>query len=113
MLYRFKVSNETQIRSVFVKVPLRNLTKNQTKGSVFEKPLLFPKTEPIDMPRLQYSALSAIHEYITGLGNNQLGAIWVLDYLPNTKQSLLRIRATQASSTFFKRKPVSFPIYLW
>jgi hypothetical protein len=36
MLYRFKVSNGAQVRSVFVKVPLRNLTKNQTKGGVFE-----------------------------------------------------------------------------
>jgi hypothetical protein len=85
MLYRFKVSNGAQVRSVFVKVPLRNLTKNQTKGSVFEKPLLFPKTEPIDMPRLQYSALKIIDKYITSLDKSQLGAIRVLDYLPQYK----------------------------
>jgi hypothetical protein len=85
MLYRFKVSNGAQIRSVFVKVSLRNLTKNQTKGSVFEKPLLFPKTEPIDMPRLHYSALRIIDKYITGLDNGQFGAIRVLDYLPQYK----------------------------
>jgi hypothetical protein len=85
MLYRFKVSNGVQIRSVFVKVPLRNLTKNQPKGAVFEKPLLFPKTEPIDMPRLHYSALSMIHNYISSLDKSQLGAIRVLDYLPQYK----------------------------
>jgi hypothetical protein len=85
MLYRFKVSNGAQIRSVFVKVPLRSLTKNHTKGSIFEKPLLFPKTEPIDMPRLHYSALSMIHNYISSLDKSQLGAIRVLDYLPQYK----------------------------
>jgi len=82
MLYRFKVSDGAQIRSVFVKVPLRNLTRNQTNGSVYEKPLLFPKTEPIDMPRLQYTALRTIYEYFTSLDKKQLGAIRVLDYLP-------------------------------
>lgn len=85
MLYRFKVSSGAQIRSVFVKVPFRSLTKNQAKVSVFEKPLLFPKTEPVDMPRLQYSALRIIDKYFTDLDKSQLGTIRVLDYLPEYK----------------------------
>lgn len=82
MLYRFKVSNESQIRSVFVKVPHRNSKNNQNNGSAYEKPLLFPKTELREMHRLQYSALKSIYEYFTGLGMKHLGAIRVLDYLP-------------------------------
>jgi hypothetical protein len=82
MLYRFKVSDKAQIRSVFVKVPLRSSSSNQTNGSGYEKPLLFPKTEPHDMHWLHYTALTAIYEYFTGLNTKQLGAIRVLDYLP-------------------------------
>lgn len=82
MLYRFKVSNKVQTRSVFVKVPIRGSTRSQTNGSVYEKPLLFPKTEPRDMHRLQYSALRTIYDYFTSLDKKYLGAIRVLDYLP-------------------------------
>ena len=81
MLYRFKVTNHSQAHSIFVKVPLR-LNGNQTNGGPYEKPLLFPKTEPRDMHWLQYSALRAIYEYFTGLDQENLGAIRVLDYLP-------------------------------
>jgi hypothetical protein len=82
VLYRFKVSSDAEIRSVFVKVPLRMSTKGRAKGSVYEKPQLFPKTEPRDMHWLQYTALRAIDEYFTGLEKKHLGAIRVLDYLP-------------------------------
>lgn len=82
ILYRFNVSNDVQIRSVIVKIPLRNSTENRPSESVYVKPLLFLKAEPRDMPRLHYTALVKIYEYITGLDNQQLGAIRVLDYLP-------------------------------
>ena len=82
MLYRFNVSNDVQIRSVIVKVPLRGSTKSRPLGSIYEKPLLFPKTEPSDMHRLYYTALLTIYEHFTSLGNQQLGAIRVLDYVP-------------------------------
>lgn len=82
MLYRFKLSCEAQNRSVFVKVPLRGSTRNQTNDGVYEKPLLFPKTEPTDMHWLQYTALRKIYEYFTNLDNEQFGVIRVLDYLP-------------------------------
>ena len=82
ILYRYKVSNKTQNRSVFIKVPLRNSTRNQTGGNDIEKPLLFPKTEPNDMHWLHYTALKTIYEYFTGLDKKQLGAIRVLDHLP-------------------------------
>ncbi len=82
MLYRFKVGTAAQNRSVFVKVPLR-LTGNGHKGrSTYEKPQLFPKTEPRDMHWLHYTALQTIYDYYTGLNQEQLGAIRVLDYLP-------------------------------
>ncbi len=82
ILYRFKVSSDVQIRSVIVKVPFRNSTKSCPLGSIYEKPLLFPKTEPRDMPRLHYAALLSLYKHFTDLDNPQLGAIRVLDYLP-------------------------------
>jgi hypothetical protein len=81
-LYRFKVNDNTQTRFVFVKVPFRLSPDSPTNGSVYEKPLLYPKADPRDMHRLHYSALRAIYEYFMGLNQKNLGAIRVLDYLP-------------------------------
>ena len=82
VLYRFKVGNESQIRSVFVKVPLRLSGNGKNNGHAYEKPQLFPKTEPRDMHWLHYTALKTIYDYYTSLDREQLGAIRVLDYLP-------------------------------
>ncbi|HEU0295010.1 MAG TPA: hypothetical protein VFR47_19870 [Anaerolineales bacterium] len=82
ILYRFRVSNNTQTHSVFVKVPSPLSPTSPTNGSVCEKPPLFPKVDPHDKLRLQYSALKAIYEYFTSLHTQNLGAIRVLDYLP-------------------------------
>src|SRR6266498_3050745 len=81
VLYRFKVGNKTQTRSVFVKVPSR-LSGNQSNATAYDKPQLFPKTEPRDMHWLHYTALKTIYDYYTKLDKEQLGAIRVLDYLP-------------------------------
>ena len=109
MLYRFRVSSDAQIRSVFVKVPLRMSTKRQTKGSVYEKPVLFPKTEPRDMHWLQYTALRTIHEYFTGLDKNHLGAIRVLDYLPQYHAIFTEDRVTLDFVNFFSDRTVCVP----
>lgn len=82
VLYRFKVSNNGQTRSIFVKVPFRGSPNGQTNGNAYEKPLLYPKADANDMHRLHYSALRAIYEYFTVLNQKSLGAIRVLDYLP-------------------------------
>lgn len=82
VLYRFKVGNEAKIHSVFVKVPLRLPENSQSNGSAYEKPQLFLKTEPRDMHWLHYTALKTIYDYFTSLDKAQLGAIRVLDYLP-------------------------------
>lgn len=82
VLYRFKVGNEANIHSVFVKVPLRLSENSQNNGSAYEKPQLFPKTESNEMHWLHYTALKSIYDYFTSLDKEQLGAIRVLDYLP-------------------------------
>src|SRR5215207_2546562 len=82
LLYRFEVKDEAQIRSVFVKVPLHNSLGGQPNASVYEKPFLSQRSESIDMHRLHYTALTTMYDYFTGLDNKQLGAIRVLDYLP-------------------------------
>ena len=82
VLYRFKVGNDAQNRSVFVKVPLCLSGNGQKNRSTYEKPQLFPKTEPSDMHWLHYTALKTIYDYYTSLDKAQLGAIRVLDYLP-------------------------------
>jgi hypothetical protein len=82
VLYRFKVGNKAQNRSVFVKVPLRLTGNGHNSRNTYEKPQLFPKTEPRDMHWLHYTALKTIYDYYTSLDKEQLGAIRVLDYLP-------------------------------
>ena len=89
VLYRFKVRSEAQVRSVFVKVPLPELPESQPSQAAYEKPLLFPKTEPKDMHWLQYTALKTIYEYFTSLNKTQLGAIRVFDYLPQYQAVLM------------------------
>ena len=81
-LYRFQVKDEAQVRSIIVKVPLRTSSGSWVGGIGYEKPLLFPKVESREMHRLQYQALVAIDEYFRALDKKQLGAIRVLDYLP-------------------------------
>jgi hypothetical protein len=104
MLYRFKVGNEAQIRSVFVKVPLRLTGNGKNNGSIYEKPQLFPKTEPRDMHWLHYTALKTIYDYYTRLDREQLGAIRVLDYLPEYHAILPRNLAILNCVIFFLEK---------
>jgi hypothetical protein len=82
LLYQFKVDNLVQAHSVFVKV-FRSVSENsRLRQSAYEKPLLYPKTDPHDRHRLYYTALKATYDYLTCLNQSCLGAIRVLDYLP-------------------------------
>lgn len=82
ILYRFEVKDGLQNRSVIVKAPVHALTRSRAREELYEKPVLFRRVGPKDRHWLQYTALSYIHEYFTGLGNKQFGTIRVLDYLP-------------------------------
>ena len=83
ILYKFTLGDKVQSYSVLVKVPLyRGLPASETQGVSYYKPRLFPRTEPRDMHRLEYAALSTIYEYFNNLDEKHLGAIRVLDYLP-------------------------------
>lgn len=83
LVYQFAVSDENQIRSVYVKVLRRSSPEAQIHRGLYEKPLLYPKTDTEDRHRLQYTALKTIYDYFMGLDKKQLGAIRVLDYLPH------------------------------
>jgi hypothetical protein len=82
VLYRFRVSDSSRVRSVFVKVPDLASPKAPAKGTIYEKPLLYPKTNVQERHWLQYTALKTIFDYFTSLNRDSLGAIRVLDYLP-------------------------------
>lgn len=82
MLYRYRVSSKAHNRSVFVKVPVLSSSRTPSKANMYQKPLLYPKTDLPDRHWLQYTALRSIYEYFTRLNKEQLGAIRVLDYLP-------------------------------
>lgn len=82
-LYRFTVADKVQNHGILVKVPNHGgHPVSESGGAPYYKPRLFPRTEPKDMHRLEYSALRTIYEYFSGLGEKQLGTIRVLDYLP-------------------------------
>jgi hypothetical protein len=110
MIYRFGVSNNLYTRSIFVKVPLRGPIESQTSQNTFEKPLLFSKTIPSDMHRLQYTALQVINEYFTSLNMEHLGAIRVLDYLPQY-HAIFSEESSDPSlqQLFFKENRLRFP----
>ena len=110
MLYRFKVGTEAQNRSVFVKVPLRLTGNGQNNRNTYEKPQLFPKTEPRDMHWLHYTALKTIYDYYTNLDREQLGAIRVLDYLPQYHAIFTEESSDpKLRDLFFKENRLRFP----
>ena len=82
LLYQFAVSNDVQAHTVFVKVFRRSSPNSRAHRVQFEKPLLFPKADAEERHRLQYTAHKTIYDYFTSLDKEQLGAIRVLDYLP-------------------------------
>lgn len=82
VLYQFAVSNGIEAHTVFVKVFRRSSPNRQAHRVQSEKPILFPKAGAEEKHRLQYTAHKAIYDYFTSLDKEQLGAIRVLDYLP-------------------------------
>lgn len=82
VLYRYDVKAETQSYSIIVKVPVRDLPRDTVKKSDYEKPLLFQQANSQEMHLLQYTALTFIYQYFSQLNDENLGAIHVLDYLP-------------------------------
>ena len=82
ILYQFTVGNEEQNHAILVKVPhYRDLPAGEN-GDSYSKPRLFPKTEPRDMHKFEYTALRTIYDYFSNLDEKNLGTIRVLDYLP-------------------------------
>lgn len=83
ILYQFSVGDKAQNYGILVKVPLdREQLTSDANGLPLHKPNLYPKTEVKDTHKLGYSALKAISEYFSNLGEEQLGTVRVLDYLP-------------------------------
>jgi hypothetical protein len=83
VLYQFTVGDAVQNHAILVKVPLfHRLPDNETQTDSFYKPRLYPRTEQRDTHKLEYMALSTIYEYFSGLDEEQLGTVRVLDYLP-------------------------------
>lgn len=111
MLYRFKVGTNAQNRSVFVKVPLRLTGNGHNSRNTYEKPQLFPKTEPRDMHWLHYTALKTIYDYYTDLDKEQLGAIRVLDYLPQYHAIFTEESSDpKLRDLFFQENRLRFPL---
>lgn len=110
ILYRFQVSSQAQIHSLFVKVPIPNPPNGDPPGHVYEKPLLFPRTEPHDTPWLHYTALRTIQVHFDRLNKKQLGAIRVLDYLPQYQAVFMEeSKDRRLRQLFFKKNRLYSP----
>ena len=96
MLYKFEIMDGAQDHSIVVKVPMRNLPNIDTEDTTYKKPSLFQKADAQDMHWLQYTALTSMYEYFAQLKNERLGAIHVLDYLPEY-QAILIVEARDPS----------------
>lgn len=108
LLYQFAVSNDVQAHTVFVKVFRRSSPNRQVHRIQFEKPLLFPKAEAEERNRLQFTAHKTIYDYFTSLDNEQLGAIRVLDYLPQHCAILTEGASEPSLRKLFLRKNYLF-----
>jgi len=82
ILYQFTVCDDEQNHGILVKVPYYRGLSASGSGDSYFKPRLFPKTEPRDMHRFEYTALRTIYDYFSNLDEKNLGTIRVLDYLP-------------------------------
>jgi hypothetical protein len=83
ILYQFTVGDTVQNHDILVKVP--HPTKrlaSETNNVSYYKPDLFPKADVKEAHQLGYTALRSISEYFSSLGEDQLGTVRVLDYLP-------------------------------
>ena len=89
VLYRFQLKHAEHVRYIIVKTPLLKLASERTNAQDFEKPLLYPRAESAEMHLLHYQALVAIDEYFTSLNRKELGAIRVLDYLPQSQTVIM------------------------
>jgi len=109
MLYKFEIMDGAQDHSIVVKVPMRNLPNIDTEDTTYKKPSLFQKADAQDMHWLQYTALTSMYEYFAQLKNERLGAIHVLDYLPEY-QAILMVEARDPSlqSLFLKENRLHF-----
>jgi hypothetical protein len=88
-LSRFELKDAEHIRYIIVKTPSRREPSKRTTELDLEKPFLVPKTELEEMHLLHYKALVAIDEYFNGLNRKELGAIRVLDYLPQSQAVIM------------------------
>ena len=90
VLYRFTVFDRLQSHQILVKVPVyREFAGHEVAGVAYSKPKLFPRTELKDKYKLEYTALSSIYKYFSGLDDNQLKAVCVFDYLPQYQAILV------------------------
>ncbi len=126
ILYRFKVTDAVETHFIIIKVPARGVLKDQVNQLDFAKPLLFPKADSEEMHLLHYTALMAIHYYLSGLNRKELGSIRVLDYLPdfqaiimeessdrNLRDLVLKESRLRTSSTQMKLLPVFRNVGMW
>jgi aminoglycoside phosphotransferase (APT) family kinase protein len=86
-LYRFELSTEGARRSVLVKVPLSaSITRDEHASGdspLRKRPRLTSGQAHERNFRLEYEALSAIHNYFSSLNDPRFGTIRVLDCLPD------------------------------
>jgi len=104
LLYRYDVKSESQSYSIFLKVPVRNLPQGTVKKSNYEKPSLFQRADSQDMHWLQYTALTSIYQYFSKLNDEDLGAIHVLDYLPQYQAVVMEESVDPSLQTLFLKE---------
>jgi tRNA A-37 threonylcarbamoyl transferase component Bud32 len=89
VLHRFQLTDAEQIRHIIVKTPSRRAPRERSDALDFKKPLLYPRAQLEQMHLLHYKALVDIEEYFTGVNRKELGAIRVLDYLPESQAVIM------------------------
>jgi aminoglycoside phosphotransferase (APT) family kinase protein len=110
--YRFDLSTDEMKYPVLVKIPLlrdENAAMHGDKPSS-RRPSLVPKTEEKVKYKLEYSALSAIHDYFISMDDPRFGAIPVLDFIPEYHAIIMKeIRRPNLNKLFAAASRLHFP----
>ncbi|MEE9398185.1 MAG: hypothetical protein V3V31_14355 [Methylococcales bacterium] len=105
-LYEFRLTDRDTSHSVFVKVPFASASVDPgevTTYSNWDRPRLFPKTDPHLKGLFEYRSLQAIHDHFAQLGDPRFGTIRVLDLLENPYTIIMEKGRDPGFRNFFRK----------
>jgi hypothetical protein len=109
MLFRFSIDDGAEQRSVVVKIPRsddQRAPPSPEPAGVTDRPRLATVMAPNARSTLEYDALSAIHHHFSRIDDRRLGAVRVLDLLPEHRAVVMEsVPGTSLRTLLLKSLP--------